>query len=408
MEKTFFQRLQKVKLKDILSLFKFILAIIPSLLVKSTSNPIWIISDCEDEARDNGYYFFKYIMDNKLDVKYNKKIYFAIHKNSYDYPKVSQLGKVVEFGSLMHWILYLACELNISSQKGCKPNAAIGFVLEKLNIIKHKIIFLQHGVIKDDLPYVHYENAKFKMFTTSVQREYEYVRDNYGYKHDEVKLLGLCRFDDLINEDNRDIILVMPTWRQWISNGDSKTKGIEDVSQFTNTEYFQKWSSLLKNEELLDYLRINKMKLYFYPHRHMQQYLSNFNGLENDMVEIANFPQYDVHTLLKKSSLLITDYSSVAMDFAYMDKPVIYYQFDYERFRENHLSEGYYSYKDDGFGPIHDDEDELVKNVIDMGLNNFELKEEYRKRIKSFFTLRDNHNCERTFSELIKGLKNEK
>jgi CDP-glycerol glycerophosphotransferase (TagB/SpsB family) len=96
------------------------------------------------------------------------------------------------------------------------------------------------------------------------------------------------------------------------------------------------------------------------------------------------------------------------MDFAYMDKPVIYYQFDYERFRENHLSEGYYSYKDDGFGPIHDDEDELVKNVIDMGLNNFELKEEYRKRIKSFFTLRDNHNCERTFSELIKGLKNEK
>ena len=60
MEKSFLQRLQKVKIKDLLSIIYFILAIIPSLLIKLFNPHIWIVSDCEDEARDNGYYFFKY------------------------------------------------------------------------------------------------------------------------------------------------------------------------------------------------------------------------------------------------------------------------------------------------------------------------------------------------------------
>ena len=40
--------------------------------------------------------------------------------------------------------------------------------------IKSKIVFLQHGITKDDLSYVHYNNAKFWLFITTTKRE-EYI-----------------------------------------------------------------------------------------------------------------------------------------------------------------------------------------------------------------------------------------
>lgn len=396
MEKSFLQRLQKVKIKDLLSIIYFILAIIPSLLIKLFNPHIWIVSDCEDEARDNGYYFFKYLREEIPE----QDVYFAISKKSYDYEKVKKLGKVVNFGSFYHWILYLACEYNISSQKACKPNAAIGYILEKCNIVKHKIIFLQHGIIKDNLPYIHFKNAKFKMFTTSVEREYQYVKDNFGYKNNEVKKIGLCRFDDLTDTSNGEIILVMPTWRQWISNKDFKTKDIENVSNFVDTEYFKKWSSFLSNKELYDILENYNKKIIFYPHRHMQQYIDHFKYLSNNRIIIATFPEYDVHNLLKKASLLITDYSSVAMDFAYLNKPIDYYQFDYQRFRENHLELGYFSYKNDAFGPLFEQEQDLINHIKKQIESNYKLDIIYQKRINDFFDLRDNHNCERTYLAL--------
>ena len=400
MEKTFLQRLQKVKIKDLLSIIYFILAIIPSFILKLINPHIWIVSDCEYEARDNGFYFFKYLRE-KIP---NQNVYFAINKKSYDYKKVQSLGKVVNYGSLLHWILYLSCEYNISSQKACKPNAAIGYVLEKCNLIKHKIIFLQHGIIKDNLPYIHYENAKFKMFTTSVKKEYEYVKENFGYKNEEVKQLGLCRFDDLIDTSKGDIVLVMPTWRQWFSNSDFKTKNIENFSNFTETEYFKKWSQFLNNEELYNILKKYNKKIIFYPHRHMQQYIDNFKYLENDRIIIATFPEYDVHELLKQSSVLITDYSSVAMDFAYLNKPIAYYQFDYQKFRKNHLELGYFSYQDDAFGPLFTNEMDIIKYIEKLINSNYIMDKKYQDRINSFFDLRDKNNCKRTYIEL-KSLK---
>ena len=38
-------------------------------------------------------------------------------------------------------------------------------------------IFLQHGVIKDDLPFVYYKNARFRLFICSAKREFEYVKN---------------------------------------------------------------------------------------------------------------------------------------------------------------------------------------------------------------------------------------
>lgn len=399
MRKNFLQRLQKIKINDILHIFLFILAIIPSFIYKITHKSHWLICDYENEARDNGYYFYKYMRENHKD----KIVWYAINKKSPDYIKVKPLGKVVKYGSFFHWILYLSASINISSQKGGKPNAAICYFLEVFGILKNKRVFLQHGIIKDDLPYIHYKNAKFSLFTTSTKKEFEYVKNNFGYPDGVVKQLGLCRFDDLKDTSDKETILIMPTWRQWIANKDYKTKEAESFENFTETEYFKMWTSLLKSKELYQILEQNNKKIIFYPHRNMQPFINDFKEFSNERITIANFPTYDVHELLKEAYLLITDYSSVAMDFCYMEKPVIYYQFDYEKFRKYHMERGYFSYKRDGFGKIIDNEKELIEEIKNK-INVYELEDKYKERVNLFFDLKDSNNNKRTY-EAIKELE---
>lgn len=393
MNKSFLQRLQRVKPKDLLHIFLFIIAIIPSMIYKYTHPSFWMISECKDEARDNAYWLYRYIVKNT-----KQNVIYVIDKKSSDYNKIKTYGKIIQYGGLMHWIIYLACDIRISTQKTSAPNDAVGYILEVFNIIKKKSVFLQHGIIKDDLPYVHANQAKFSLFTTSTTREYQYVKDNFGFEDGIVQQLGLCRFDDLNDESKHNVVLIMPTWRQWIANPDSKTKDVEQFNTFAETEYFNKWQSLISSETFNNTLKKHNKTALFYVHRKMQNYNNEFKGTEN--VKIAKFPQADVHNLLKFSSLLITDYSSVAMDFAYMYKPVLYYQFDYDKFRKNHLSEGYYSYEMDGFGEIKEKEEDVTKVVEEYILNDFQMKEIYKNRAETFFDLRDTNNCKRTYDAI--------
>lgn len=47
-----------------------------------------------------------------------------------------------------------------------------------------------------------------------------------------------------------------------------------------------------------------------------------------------------------EGSMMITDYSSVAFEFAYLRKPIVYYQFDKKAFFEKHTyRKGYFDYE---------------------------------------------------------------
>ena len=89
-----------------------------------------------------------------------------------------------------------------------------------------------------------------------------------------------------------------------------------------------------------------------------------------------------------EGALLVTDYSSVAFDFAYLKKPVVYSQFDKEEFYKKHTySEGYFSYENDGFGPVCTDLKSTVKAIVDEINNSCENNEKYLARIEKFYPL---------------------
>ncbi len=399
MEETFFQKLQRVKLGDIGHIFLFIFALPIALIYRLFRRDLWLICDNKNEARDNGFYLFRYICQNYPE----QDAVYAISKRSPDYAKVRDLGKVVNYGGFLHWILYLTAKKNISSQKGGKPDAAVCYFLEVNRIIKNTRIFLQHGIIKDDMPWLYYENTMMRMFVCSTEREWRYVSEKYGYPEGYVKKLGICRLDGLHDmEIKENQILLMPTWRSWIASPTSASYRIEDVSDFTATEYFRGWSGFLGSKRLHEILAENNLKLVFYPHRDMQPFLKYFS-INDDNITVAKWPEYDVQQLLKESAYLITDYSSIAMDFAYMKKRLMYYQFDYEDFRKGQYPEGYFSYEKDGFGKVCYKLESALDELETAAREKFVNEEEYLKKHDEFFDLYDKSNCERNY-RAIKGL----
>jgi CDP-glycerol glycerophosphotransferase (TagB/SpsB family) len=113
----------------------------------------------------------------------------------------------------------------------------------------------------------------------------------------------------------------------------------------------------------------------------------------------------DVQQLLARAAVVVTDYSSVAFDAAFANRPVVYYQFDQGLVVPGgHLGvAGYFSYPRDGFGPVATDLDQALKGVreaIDYGP---EPAPEYQARIAATFPNRDAGACERV-AQAIRAL----
>ena len=356
---------------------------------------IWIVSERGTDARDNGYHFYRYVRERHPE----QRAYYIIDRKSPDYPKVAALGNVVQRGSLKHWLLYLGAEVKISSHmNGFTPDSNwhyLQFVSRRRR--NDKNVFLQHGVTKDDLKPCYRNCTNINLFICGAKPEYDYILSRYGYSESELKYTGFARFDSLHNFTTRRQVLIMPTWRSWLS---AKRDGVtwKDVE---NSTYLKCWTSVLRSGRLQKMAKKYGISFVFYPHYEVQSFLHLF-GKSDEGIEIADFAHYDVQQLLKESMLLITDYSSVFFDFAYMRKPVIYYQFDEEEYRAQHYRQGYFDYRRDGFGEVVTEQDALFDLLEQYLENGCSLKPEYRERIQGFFPLQDRNNCERIYKEIMK------
>lgn len=393
----FLIRLKFVKAEDVISAFVMLIASVLAPFYRLYRKHLWLIMERRGEARDNGYWFFKYLREKHPEID----AVYVIDPVSADYNRVAVLGKTIRPRTLKHWIYYFSAQYNISSQKDGNPNAAVCFVLENYLMMNNHRIFLQHGIIYNDLKWLYYKVSNFEMFACSTEREYDYIKAKFGFPADVVRLVGLTRYDNLLTQHNiKRQILVMPTWREWLDRISSDTIKFETSDKFTDSEYFKVWSSFLNNADLVKILEVNNCQLIFYPHSNLQKYIADFDVPKTDKIVLADSEHYDVQQLLMESAALITDYSSVFFDFAYMDKPLAYYQFDYEKFRKGQYQKGYFSYESDGFGPVVSSEDDAVAWVEKIVGKNFVNAAGYTQRVNDFFTLRDTYNCERTYNAI--------
>ena len=394
----FFSRFKFVKFKDILSFFILFIVFIPAMITKAFVRNFWLICEDKNEARDNGYWLFKYIRENQPKVK----VAYAINKKSPDYEKVKNLGKIISYGSISHWFWYLVADKNISTQKSGKPNAAVCYFFEVcLGFRKKNRYFLQHGVTMNNVEFLHYKNSKIYKFFTVTEDEHNYIVENFGYKPEQVCLAGFSRYDSLTNENLKaNQILIMPSWRNWIAR-EVECEKYEGTKIFEETEYFKTWNGFLNNKDFIKFLEKNKLTALFYPHRNMQKYLHLFSSTSKNVV-IADTANLDIQTALNESACMITDYSSVLFDFAYLGKPVVFYQFDEEKFRKAQYEEGYFSYKKTPLGSWTNTAEGVV-NVLQNSVESFDKPN--REKVKQCFKFVDNKNNERIFKEISNANK---
>ncbi|EIQ9584897.1 CDP-glycerol glycerophosphotransferase family protein, partial [Campylobacter coli] len=369
---------QSINIKDIRQEFQ-------KRLPKSN---IWLFADKDYEADDNAEHLYRYIMQNHPE----QEIVFALRKESSDWERLKKEGfNLVEFGSFEFERIIKKASKVISSHS---DEYLIRYITPR-----QQFIFLQHGVIKDDLS-KWLNSKKIDLFITSTKAEYDSIANDYNhYKFGkkEAVLTGLARHDVLLknNKTNTKQILVMPTWRVNIVGTaiNSGARGLKD--DFKESEYFRKWNLLLDSNTLQKLCEKYDYTIVFNPHPNIIPYLKDFNI--PSYVEIANHNE-SLQELFCNSSLMITDYSSVAFEMVYLNKPVIYYQFDHEEFFSSHIyQKGYFDYEKDGFGPVVEDEESLLKeleNLLQNDCNPFGI---YKDNIDSTFAFKDGKCRERNY-----------
>lgn len=365
------------------------------LLKPFVRSKIILINDRPEFAGDNGEAMFKYL--NELKPA-KIKPYFVISKDSKDYRRLKKIGHVVPTHSYRLKILNLFATAKLSSQTDYDVYTIFDGNYVKDILYKTKKVFLQHGITKDDISDVYSRYFQgFDLFITAAQSEYRSIIENkaYGCPPAITKLTGFARHDLLV-DNKENIILIAPTWRK---NLLSDIKNGTITNDFTSSQFYLQYKNLLSNKELKSYLKDKNFKIYFVLHNMMRKALPYFEPFFDDVVENAMDKPYA--ELFSKSSIMITDYSSNAFEFAYLKKPIIYFQIDNNAFFEQHTyTKGYFDYEKDGFGPVITSEKTLVDNIISIINNDCSIDEQYLQRIKDFFAYSDQNNRKRIWEEI--------
>ncbi len=368
----------------------------------------WVFMDRDVQADDNAEHLYRYV--RKVDPNINAR--FILRKSSHDWVRLEREGfDLIPFGSIRHMIILFNADHLISSHA---DNYVINYPPHSWfkGILKYRYTFLQHGVIKDDLS-AWLNNKPIDIFVTASEREYQSIagpKNSYTFSTKEVFLTGLARHDELLNKaqshaksNNKKTLLIMPTWRQnlvgkteWMSTTRSKN----DI--FYSSEYALLWKQLLHSKSLKSMMESYDLRVVFFPHANIAPYLDWFD-VPSYIKSLTHHSGQSIQDLFVEASLMLTDYSSVAFEMAYLEKPIIYYQFDSEKVfgGEHTTAKGYFNYSADGFGSVCETEKDVLLGLEKILDSNCKLEDKYLNRATKTFKFKDGKCCQRIYESIL-------
>ena len=198
----------------------------------------------------------------------------------------------------------------------------------------------------------------------------------YNYTDEDVK-----RIKEKIGIDkiNKKIILYAPTFR------DNQHQAGVGYTYKTEVD-FDKLQKELQDEYII----------LFRAH----YFVSNSFDFEKYKGFIYNVSDIDdVNETYIVSDILITDYSSVFFDYANLKRPMLFYMYDFEEYKDE--MRGFYIDINELPGEITKTEDELIKAI--KNIKNFEYTEKYKKFNEKFNYLDDGQAAKRTVEKIMGG-----
>jgi len=353
---------------------------------------IWIgFEKLAMSAHDSGYHFFDYVYKNKK----HENFYYVIRKGSPEEDNLKdKKDKILYFMSFKYFVYMFAARLLISSDT--KRNS-YNLSLKKSKLAKtltdKKLVYLQHGVNGLKVVKDFYKNrGVFDLVIAPSEYEREMIIEHWGYDDSEVVTTGLARWDvleDKTDEISYKQIFVMPTWRTWM---DGMTK-----DKFLESEYFQRYNDFLSSSRLENLLKENNVKIMFFLHPKFKEYIDLFN-FESDQIEKFGFLEVPLDEMIMKSSLMISDYSSVIWEMFYLKKPCVFFHFDRDKYLDYEGS--YMDFDNDLFGDVAYDTETLVDIIESYIKNEFQEKQHYGQLRNEYFTYIDKNNSERIYQAI--------
>jgi glycosyltransferase involved in cell wall biosynthesis len=372
----------------------------------------WVLMDRIHDAADSGEILFKHLREHHGGIN----AWFVIEEGTSDWKRLRTEGyadRLVAHGS-MQWRLLMANALHLISSHADDAIVAPPAVLEFVRP-EWKFHFLQHGVIKDDLS-AWLNRKTIDTFVTSTQQEFASIAGDSTYRFStrEVKLTGMPRFDRLhevgqrFAPDQRDLLLVAPTWRkELMPNTEQGTqRRALDAEWIARSEFMRSWKAFLGDERLCEAAERHGARVAFLPHPNLQPVLTQL-GLP-DHVDLLSYDGADVQEFFARARVFTTDFSSVAFNEAYLERPVVYYQFDEASvLGGGHVGRaGYFDYRRDGFGPVTTTAPDAVAAVVAALEHGPSPMEPYQSRIDDTFPERDGRSCERVVTAIRRTMRN--
>ena len=367
--------------------------------------PLWLFADRVNKADDNGRALFEYCASLPR-TKDSPRMVFAIQKGAPEEAELRKVGEVIDILSLKYKAYFMLADFIISAYRTKAQRMPFSMnVLRRLKPeVNHaKFVYLRHGISYNDLSAdVGIAQVNARILCTSTPQEYDSIfRLPYGYSRDEARLVGMPRYDKLYDASTKSIVM-MPTWRRTMV---TRTHAFEHkaIKGFAESTFCRTYRELFNDVRLRDACARLGYSLELMMHPNMVEQIGDFAPGEHVRILPLSVRYRDVFA---SAGIVLTDYSSVAFDVAYLKKPVVYFQFDKDEFFGEQYVPGYFITERDGFGEVEYTVDAVVDRLIDYMENGAKMKPEYVARVEKFFAFTDKGNCRRVY-EAIRSVAND-
>lgn len=269
-------------------------------------------------------------------------------------------------------------------------------------------IDLGHGnMIKDPGSIIHNEYAKrIQQHHLSNMHYYAVVPSSYA-KHYYKQIVDVDDSHIIISDFARNDVFIDAKLRI------GKNSIIESYSQKRRIVYMPTHRSDGKRElcleKILPVYEINELcertnsvfiiKKHYY-HRNENADFSSYPHI----IDISKNDDIDPQVLLFQADILITDYSSCFIDYLLLNRPIIFYQFDYNYYINNERSL-FIDFEKENFAPVIKLKEQLVsiiEEVINRG--NVDYLENLKNITRLFFDNPVQSGGRKMDSELLKDL----
>lgn len=335
----------------------------------------------------DSYSLFIYMRDKGMNAYYciwhENKFYEELKTNN-DLKNVIVLNKKNAHGDFLYgsfWHLVRA--KYVITSFGWLPAYLTHFLYHNKRLVYFRI---GHGKTFLKSSHLLRSHMKFNKFLVSCKAEQD-ILIHLGWSPQNLPILGIPRWDMLVRAQSRQkSIFVMFTWRKTFLQRWRKAYPADEES----SEYFKKIYAFMNNPQLQKLLVENNVKMKFAMHHALVDLAAlefpNFANIETVMPT-------NVSKHIGTADLLITDYSSIAFDFLFLNTPVIFYRPDFNDMKlceDDLIDFNNAKNQDEKLFNICYDQDSTIALLQHYIRNGFLLEDENKDKAAKMFAVREN------------------